>query len=54
MIIEAIGLSKGHWYKCKNGHYYAIGDCGGAMEESRCPECNEVIGGNNHSLAAGN
>ena len=22
----------GHWYSCPNGHVYAIGDCGGAME----------------------
>ena len=32
MIIDAIGLSGGHWFKCKNGHYYCIADCGGAME----------------------
>eukprot|EP00794_Sanderia_malayensis_P018595 gene18595-20461_t len=54
MIIKAMGLKAGHWYKCKNGHYYAIGQCGGAMEESTCPECKEVIGGKNHGLAAGN
>eukprot|EP00794_Sanderia_malayensis_P005584 gene5584-6273_t len=54
MVIKAIGLRAGHWYKCKNGHVYAIGECGGAMEESKCPECKEVIGGGNHDLAAGN
>ncbi len=32
MIIKAIGLSKGHWYECLNGHPYVIGECGGAME----------------------
>ena len=32
------------------GHIYAIGDCGGATEESRCPECNAVIGGTSHRL----
>jgi len=47
-------LSAGHWYKCPNGHIYAIGECGGAMQESRCPECNATIGGTNHSLAQGN
>mmetsp|Transcript_7281 Transcript_7281/g.12466 ORF Transcript_7281/g.12466 Transcript_7281/m.12466 type:complete len:264 (-) Transcript_7281:828-1619(-) len=44
----------GHWFKCKNGHPYAIGECGGAMEKSRCPECNEVIGGQSHRLHDGN
>ena len=53
-IIKAIGLPKGHWNKCPNGHYYVIADCGGAMVESKCPDCKSVIGGSNHSLAAGN
>ena len=54
MIVKAMGFSKGHWYKCPNGHIYAIGDCGGANQESRCPECNLVIGGMHHKLHAGN
>ncbi|XP_048877737.1 NFX1-type zinc finger-containing protein 1 [Brienomyrus brachyistius] len=54
MIVEAIGLPKGHWYKCPKGHVYAIGDCGGAMQESKCPECSSTIGGTNHALASGN
>lgn len=54
MILKAIGLNKGHWYKCPNGHVYAIGECGGAMEKSTCPECNADIGGTNHSLIQGN
>ena len=54
MIVKAIGLSKGHWYKCPNGHIYAIGDCGGAMEKSRCPDCNAEIGGQQHQLTQGN
>jgi len=41
-----------HWFRCSNGHYYAIGECGGAMEESRCPDCGELIGGTQHTLAA--
>ena len=45
MIIRAVGLGKGHWYKCMNNHYYVIGECGGAMEESYCPECGVTIGG---------
>ena len=54
MIIKAMGFSQGHWYKCPNGHVYAIGDCGGAMQESRCPECKATIGGTSHRLARGN
>ena len=53
-IVEAIGLKQGHWFKCPQGHIYAIGDCGGAMETSRCPECNAVIGGQNHHLEENN
>ena len=45
MIIKAVGLDKGSWFECPNGHPYVIGECGGAMETSRCPECNETIGG---------
>ena len=36
------------------GHVYAIGDCGGANQESKCPECKARIGGLNHALVAGN
>ena len=31
MIIKAINAKPGSWYKCPNGHYYQIGECGGAM-----------------------
>lgn len=54
MIVKAIGLKAGHWYKCPNGHIYCIGECGGAMEESRCPECKAKIGGTRHTLLPGN
>ncbi|XP_070581257.1 NFX1-type zinc finger-containing protein 1-like [Ptychodera flava] len=50
MIVKAMGFSKGHWYKCPNGHIYAIGDCGGATVESKCPECAATIGGLHHQL----
>ncbi|CAH0482404.1 unnamed protein product [Peronospora belbahrii] len=43
----------GHWYRCVNGHSYAIGECGAAMEQSRCPECNALVGGTNHSFVQG-
>lgn len=39
-----------HWYKCPNGHIYAIGECGGAMQTSHCPTCKAEIGGNSHQL----
>jgi len=53
-IVKAIGLSKGHWFKCPNGHYYCIGECGGAMQMAKCPECKADIGGTRHTLTAGN
>ena len=36
------------------GHPYAIGECGGATEEAKCPECSATIGGRSHALATGN
>eukprot|EP00347_Sterkiella_histriomuscorum_P006278 403353380 len=54
MIVNAMGLGNGRFFKCPNGHYYAIGECGGAMEQSKCPDCGAIIGGSNHSLASGN
>ena len=41
-------------FQCKNGHPYMVGECGGAMQRSVCPECGEVIGGANHALDVGN
>ncbi|CAB5361032.1 unnamed protein product [Rhizophagus irregularis] len=43
-----------HWYQCPNGHPYTIGECGGAMVMSRCPDCNAPIGGGDHRLTTGN
>lgn len=54
MIIKAIGAKQGSWYKCPKGHYYQIGECGGAMQTSKCPECGAGIGGRNHQLLANN
>ncbi|KAH3813306.1 NFX1-type zinc finger-containing protein 1-like [Dreissena polymorpha] len=53
-ITQAMKLNKGHWFKCPNGHVYAIDDCGGANQRSKCPECKADIGGENHRLAEGN
>ncbi|PXF46515.1 Helicase required for RNAi-mediated heterochromatin assembly 1 [Gracilariopsis chorda] len=44
----------GHYYRCPNGHTYAIADCGGAVIESQCPECGATIGGTHHRLSSGN
>ncbi|CAG2194387.1 unnamed protein product [Mytilus edulis] len=30
-------MGSGHWYKCKNEHYYSIGECGMPMEQIKCP-----------------
>jgi hypothetical protein len=43
-----------HWYQCPNGHPYFIGDCGGAMVRSICPECGEAVGGTHHQLDSSN
>lgn len=53
-IVKAMGYRRGHWFKCPNGHIYVIGDCGGAMQRAKCPECQEVIGGANHTLERSN
>ncbi|CAG0905157.1 unnamed protein product, partial [Darwinula stevensoni] len=37
--IKTVDLGQGHWYKCPNGHIYAIGSCGEAMKESKCNIC---------------
>lgn len=54
MILKAMDFKRGHWYKCPNGHIYAIGECGGAMQRSKCPECGQTIGGASHTLEHGN
>ena len=54
MIIGALHAKAGSWYKCPQGHFYQIGDCGGATVESVCPECDSKIGGQSHRLRADN
>ncbi len=53
-IVAAIGSKKGSWFKCPKGHIYVIDACGGAMEESTCPECGAGIGGRSHALRSDN
>ncbi|KAF9886780.1 hypothetical protein FE257_011157 [Aspergillus nanangensis] len=55
-VIEAMTREfrgTGHWYYCGNGHPFTIGECGGAMELARCPECGAAVGGQNHRTTAG-
>ncbi|RWS03396.1 NFX1-type zinc finger-containing protein 1-like protein, partial [Dinothrombium tinctorium] len=55
MILKAMNFGqRGHWYKCPNGHIYCITECGGAMQQSICPECSEEIGGGSHRLLSSN
>jgi hypothetical protein len=54
--LMAAGDDRGanRWYTCANGHPFAIGACGGAMEESTCPACGAKIGGMDHKLNESN
>ncbi|KAI5895259.1 uncharacterized protein SCHCODRAFT_01088480 [Schizophyllum commune H4-8] len=54
-IVRSMGFGyRGHFYNCQNGHTFVIGECGGAMETARCPECDCPIGGSNHQLHSSN
>jgi serine/threonine protein kinase len=55
-IVEAMRgeIRPGGWYRCPCGSPYAIGECGGANEEARCPECGGKIGGQSHRLIENN
>ena len=50
-ILRSLGTQ---WYRCPNGHYYVVGDCGRTMQLSRCPDCGASIGGMNHIPQDGN
>ncbi|KAH0151349.1 hypothetical protein KCU67_g10295, partial [Aureobasidium melanogenum] len=43
----------GHWYRCRNGHPFTVGECGMPMQTARCPQCGEVVGGQSHRAAEG-
>ncbi|THH13828.1 hypothetical protein EW146_g6431 [Bondarzewia mesenterica] len=54
-IVKAFKFThRGHFYNCENGHTFVIGECGGAMQEARCPECRAPIGGSGHRLVSSN
>uniref|UniRef100_A0A914Q6X0 RZ-type domain-containing protein n=1 Tax=Panagrolaimus davidi TaxID=227884 RepID=A0A914Q6X0_9BILA len=52
--MNAVGSDVTHWYKCPNGHTYGIGDCGGVVMKTKCPECKEEIGGQFHRILGSN
>ncbi|XP_053609181.1 NFX1-type zinc finger-containing protein 1-like [Plodia interpunctella] len=54
MIVKAMDMTAGHWFKCPNGHIYCIGECGGAMQVSKCNECGAPVGGTHHQLLSSN
>ena len=47
-------IRPGGYYKCGCGYIYAIGECGGPMQQATCPGCGSNIGGTSHRLAGGN
>uniref|UniRef100_A0AAV1UBF8 RZ-type domain-containing protein n=1 Tax=Peronospora matthiolae TaxID=2874970 RepID=A0AAV1UBF8_9STRA len=53
MAMQTEFRGSGHWYRCINGHSYSIGECGMAMEETRCPECGAPVGGARHQFVEG-
>ena len=55
-VLEAMASefsAVGHWYTCPNGHPFTVGECGAPMEQTPCPECGELIGGQHHTSVAG-
>jgi DNA-directed RNA polymerase subunit RPC12/RpoP len=53
-VSAGMGSARGHWFECPNGHVFAIGECGGAMQVGNCADCGERIGGTSHTLLATN
>ena len=50
-MLKSLGTA---WYRCPNGHFYVVGECGGPMQNAICPECHERIGGQGHIPNRGN
>lgn len=46
-------IGTGHWYTRENGHPFAVGECGGLMQQTVCPECGSPVGGVHHQAAQG-
>ncbi|KAL4908894.1 hypothetical protein BDW74DRAFT_187382 [Aspergillus multicolor] len=51
--MEAQFSGTGHWYYCVNNHPFTVGECGMPMEEARCPQCDERVGGHDHRPVPG-
>ena len=43
----------GHWYYCREGHLFTVGECGMPMQTSVCPQCGAPVGGRNHEAVEG-
>ncbi|KAK5640473.1 hypothetical protein RI129_011284 [Pyrocoelia pectoralis] len=41
---QAMKMVQGCWFKCTNGHYYAVGGCGSAVQAGKCIECGVAVG----------
>ncbi|RIA83302.1 hypothetical protein C1645_834051 [Glomus cerebriforme] len=56
IVLSAILQKNGQFtrYKCQCGYVYLIGDCGRANGLGKCPECGNMIGGENHVSRTGN
>lgn len=53
-IYKNINKEASKFYTCKNGHYYAIGDCTRPAFTGLCPTCKTPIGGAGYKLVEGN
>ena len=43
----------GHWYTCRRGHPFTVGECGMPMEMARCTDCGAPVGGTDHRPTEG-
>jgi len=43
----------GHWYYCRNGRLFTVGECGRPMQTSQCPQCGSPVGGQSHRSVDG-
>lgn len=42
-----------HILNIANKAQFAVGECGLPMEQARCPECGEAVGGRDHAPSDG-
>ncbi|XP_006816196.2 E3 ubiquitin-protein ligase rnf213-alpha-like [Saccoglossus kowalevskii] len=50
---EALHAEGLHWFECKNGHPYTIGECGGPRAIGKCSDCGVNIGGIDYKFERG-